>query len=502
MTQPLEQLKAKLREVNDIDGASALLYWDQNVYMPKEGASARARQLATLSRLAHEIQTSAEMGRLLDAAEAQVAADRDASDRDRGLIRVARRNFEQQRRLPADFVTESKEHTSTIFTAWTKARPAADFAMVQPLLEKSLELSLRRAAYFSEFDHPADSFIDANDEGMTAASVRALFAELRQALVPLVQKVAEKARPDDAFISRHYPKAEQLAFGEKVVRALGYDFERGRADLTHHPFMIKFSLGDVRITTRVNESDFGDAFFSTVHEAGHALYEQGIDRALEGTPLAAGVSAGVHESQSRLWENMVARSRGFWAHFLPEAQKQFPEQLGDVDLDTFYRGINAVGPSLIRVDADELTYNLHVMIRFDLELQMLEGKLKVKDLPEAWNARYKSDLGVVAPTAQNGVLQDVHWFCELIGGLFQGYTLGNVMSAQFFAAANRAEPGIEQEIARGDTSRLHRWLTEHIYRHGSTYAPAELVTLATGKALAIDDYVAYLTSKFGDLYGL
>jgi len=287
-----------------------------------------------------------------------------------------------------------------------------------------------------------------------------------------------------------------------VIRRFGYDFERGRQDKTHHPFMTKFSLGDVRITTRFREDDLTDGLFSTLHECGHALYEQGIDRSFEGTPLAHGTSAGVHESQSRLWENLVGRSRGFWEHFYPRLQAAFPAQLRSVPLDTFHRAVNRVERSLIRVDADEVTYNLHVMLRFELELQLLEGSLAVKDLPSVWRERFEADLGLPVPDDRNGVLQDVHWYSGQIGGVFQGYTLGNILSAHFFAEAVKANPGIPGEIRNGEFATLRRWLTESIYRHGAKYTAPELVKRVTGGDLTIEPYLDYLWGKFQPLYGL
>jgi carboxypeptidase Taq len=283
---------------------------------------------------------------------------------------------------------------------------------------------------------------------------------------------------------------------------LGYDFQRGRQDKTLHPFMTKFSTGDVRITTRVKEHDLSEGLFSTIHEMGHALYEQGINREFEATPLANGTSSGVHESQSRLWENFVGRSRNFWQFFYPQLQAVFPSQLGNVSLETFYRAINKVERSLVRTDADEVTYNLHVMIRFDLELQLLEGSLAVRDLPEAWNERYRSDLGVVPPSYSNGVLQDVHWYGGMIGGMFQGYTLGNVMSAQFFAAAVKANPEIPTQIEKGDFNPLHDWLKENIYQHGRKYTAPELIERVTGGPLSIDPFIDYIQRKYGELYAL
>jgi carboxypeptidase Taq len=318
--------------------------------------------------------------------------------------------------------------------------------------------------------------------------------------VPIVQAITRQPLADNSCLHAFYPAAEQLAFGRGIITDYGFDFQRGRQDMTHHPFMTKFALGDVRITTRVKEKDLNEALFSTLHEAGHAMYELGINMNLDGTPLAEGTSSGVHESQSRLWENLVGRSRGFWVHYYPMLQQAFPVQLGSVEMDTFYRAINRVERSLIRTDADEVTYNLHVMIRFDLELALLEGTLSIQDLPEAWHSRYQSDLGLQAPSHVNGVLQDVHWYGGTIGGSFQGYTLGNIMSATFFDKAVEAMPQIPSEIEQGQFGTLHGWLRDHIYQYGSKFTANELIERITGGPLTIDPYIHYLRTKFGVLY--
>jgi carboxypeptidase Taq len=336
---------------------------------------------------------------------------------------------------------------------------------------------------------------------MTVARVRTLFGELRAELVPIVRAVTEQQPADDSCLRGSFPEARQLDFSVTVIRRFGYDFDRGRLDKTYHPFCTRFSSGDVRITTRVKENDLGDALFSTLHEAGHALYEQGVDAALDGTPLGCGTSMGVHESQSRLWENLVGRSRGFWEHFYPQLADTFPEQFKAVPLETFYRAINKVERSLIRTDADEVTYNLHVMLRFDLELDLLEGRLKVKDLPEAWRARFKADFGIAPPDDRDGCLQDVHWYGGAwVGGAFQSYTIGNILSAQFYAAAVEAHPMVSREIARGEFGTLHRWLRDHLYRHGRKFQPEEIVRRATGSPRTIAPYIAYLRAKYGELY--
>ncbi len=501
MEAKLNALKARLLEVNDLGSANAVLGWDQATYMPPGGAEARARQMSTLARLTHEKFTDAAVGHLLD--DLRPYADSLPADSDdAALIRVTWRDYQRFVRVPSDFVAETANHTGLTYDVWTRARPANDFESVRPLLEKTLDLSRRFSGFFPGYEHLADPHIDLSDEGMKASTVRALFGELRNALVPLVQAITSQPPVDNSAVLQRYPEAEQLAFGLSVIRDYGYDFERGRQDKTHHPFMTKFSLGDVRITTRVQENDLTDALFSTLHEAGHAMYEQGIRRDYEGTPLADGTSAGVHESQSRLWENIVGRSRPFWEHYFPKLQAAFPQQLGDVSLETFYRAINKVQRSLIRTDADEVTYNLHVMLRFDLELDLLDGKLEMRHLPDAWHDRYRSDLGITAPDDRDGVLQDVHWYGGTIGGAFQGDTLGNILSAQFYDAATQAHPAIKDEIGQGKFDTLHGWLRENVYQHGRKYTASELVERTTGGPMRIEPYIAYLRMKYGELYNV
>jgi carboxypeptidase Taq len=499
MQDKLAQLKTRLQEVDDLNMAASLLHWDQTTYMPPGGAEARGRQLATLAKLSHEKFTDAEIGRLLDELrpyEASLPYDSDEAS----LVRVTRREYERLIRVPAEFVARANAHIAATYQAWTEARPANDFAKVRPNLEKTLDLSREYAGYFPGHEHPADPWIDNSDYGMKAATVRALFTELREKLVPIVQAITAHPPADDGCLKQLFLEDRQLAFGAEVIRQYGYDFNRGRQDKTHHPFMTKFSLGDVRITTRVKENDLSEALFSTLHEAGHAMYEQGIDRSLEGTPLASGTSAGVHESQSRLWENIVGRSLGFWQHYYPKLQAVFPAQLGQVPLDTFYRAVNKVQRSLIRTDADEVTYNLHVMLRFDFELDMLDGRLAVRDLAEAWHQRFMDDFGISAPDDRDGVLQDVHWFSGPIGGQFQGYTLGNILSAQFYEAALRACPDIPTEIEHGQFGGLHGWMRENVYAPGSKFTAPELVERATGGPMRIEPYLNYLRTKYQALY--
>jgi carboxypeptidase Taq len=499
--QKRDELVARLRKANDIASASYVLSWDQSTYMPPAGAAGRARQMATLEGLAHEASTDPAIGRLLD--ELQPYADSLPADHDdAALVRVARRNYERRTKVPAEFAAAFAGHVTETFSLWTQARPANDFRRVQPALEKTLDMSRQYANFFPGYQHIADPLIDAADYGMSAAQIGPLFEDLRQQLSPLVKAIGQGQQVDDSVLHHRYPEAQQAGFGESLVRDLGFDFNRGRQDKTHHPFMTKFSWGDVRITTRYNETDLGDGLFSSIHETGHALYELGIDQKYEGTPLDTGTSAGVHESQSRLWENIVGRSAGFWEYYFPKLAAVFPEQVRGTDVEGFYKAVNMSQPSLIRTDADEVTYNLHVIIRFGLELDLLTGKLAVADLPEAWHAAYVESLGVRAPDDRDGVLQDVHWYGGPIGGAFQGYTLGNIMASQFYAAALKAHPEIPDQIRQGKFATLHTWLRENIYQHGSKFTANELLERVAGGPLGLTPYLEYLRTKYTGIYGL
>lgn len=500
MKKQLDELKAHLLEANDLSSAAAVLSWDQATYMPQAGAVARGRQMATLQRLAFERMVDPKVGRLLEELDPQTDGLDPDSD-DVRMVQATRRIFDRMTKVPPQLIGQFTAHSAESYAKWAVARPTNDFASIAPSLQKTLDFS-RKIANCFEYDHIADPLIDQSDYGMKAESVKALFAELRSELVPLVEAITEQEAADNSCLKQHFPEADQRTFGEDVIRAFGFDFNRGRQDLTLHPFMTKFAYNDVRITTRFDENELGDGLFSTLHEAGHAMYELGVSADYEGTPLDGGTSSGVHESQSRLWENIVGRSHGFWQHYYPKLQATFPTQLNDVPLDTFYRAINKVERSLIRVDADECTYNLHIMIRFDLAMQLLEGTLSITDLPDAWHARYKSDLGIRAENDSNGVMQDVHWFAGLIGGSFQGYTLGNIMSAAFYDKALEAHPAIPDEIASGEFGTLHTWLRTNIYHHGSKFPAPELVERVTGESLTIKPYMNYLRNKFGALYAI
>ena len=386
--------------------------------------------------------------------------------------------------------------------AWAEARPANDFAKVIPFLEKTIELSRKYASFFPNSGHIADPLIDQADSGMTVATIRPLFKTLRDGLVPMVDAICRQAPADDSCLTGPFPIDQQMVYGRLLAEKVGYDFHRGRLDTARHPFEARLAYGDIRITTRARENDLGDCLFSVIHECGHAMYEQGVAFELEGTPLSHGTSSGVHESQSRLWENIVGRSKTFWQYQYPSLQAAFPSQLGNVSLDAFYRAINKVSRSLIRTDADEVTYNLHVITRFELELELLEGTLAVKDLAQVWKERYSQNLGITPTDDRDGVLQDVHWYAGVVGGSFQGYTIGNVMSAQIYEAALAADPAIAGAINGGNYAPLLTWLQTNLYATGRRYDAAATLKRVTGSDLSVEPYFRYLHGKYGELYSL
>jgi carboxypeptidase Taq len=500
MEQSLAKLHERLAVMTDLNLTSSILSWDQATMLPDGGSGQRGRQMATLAKLAHDLLTSTQTGDLIHTLSDW--ADQQPEDSmDGAFVREARRQRDLEVNVPSSLNSEMAEHYARIYTAWTFARPKNDFLTLKPLLEKSIELSQRFSDCFKNIDHPMDALIQYSDRGVTVKSTTRLFSDLRARLVPLVKRVTSANQIDSTCLTGDFDESSQLAFCKTVAAQLGYDFARGRMDLSPHPFMTRLSGGDVRITTRARRDDLTDCLFSVIHEVGHALYELGIHESLDGNILANGVSNGVHESQSRLWENMVGRGKPFWHYFYPILQNTFPH-FKTVSLDSFIRAINKVEPGFIRVDADELTYNLHVMIRFELECQMLEGTLAVRDLPEAWNARYKSDLGVTVPNLKDGCLQDVHWFGGRFGGSFQGYTIGNILSAQFYDTASKKIPNMEQDFLRGDFSKLKNWLNANLHHLGASMSPDALVQLTTHQDMSIEYYMTYLTDKYTILYNL
>ena len=501
MSDKLEQLKTILAEATDLSRAAALLEWDQDTYMPAGGVAPRSDQLSTLVRLAHVRFTTDEVGRLLSELEEETGA-LPYDSYEASLVRVTRRDYDQNRKLPTDLVSEIARANSTARAVWEKARRDADFKLFAPALENNVELNRRLAEALGYEERPYDALINRYEPGMTTDELETIFAQLKKAIVPLVADIARNADAvDDRVLYRGFEPAAQVKYALDVVTKLGYDLERGRQDLSTHPFSTTFGPGDARITTRVSRDFFNECLFGSIHEAGHAMYSQGLGEDLDRTTLWEGASPGVHESQSRLWENLVGRSRGFWKHFFPSLRNTFPEQLRDLDDEAFFRAVNKSYPSLIRVEADEVTYNLHVLLRFELENEMLEGKLKVRDLPEAWNTRVSSYLGIRVPNDREGVLQDVHWSAVSFG-IFPGYTIGNLVGAQLMAKIRSAIPDLDGQIERGEFASLLGWLRKNVHRHGRKFTPNELLERATGQPLAAGPWIAYVKEKYGALYGI
>jgi carboxypeptidase Taq len=496
-----EALCTHARETALLASIRGLLEWDERTKMPPAAGPYRAEQQAFLAGEIHRRQTAPQVGQwLAELADSPLASDPHS---DVGtVVREMHRQYDKKTRLPQRLVEELSRAAALGEQAWVEARRADDFAMFRPHLERMLELKRQEAAALGYHATPYDPLLDDYEPHATTAQVAAVLAALRDALTPLVQAiVASGRRPDAAVLAGDFPSSAQEAFGKEISAQLGFNYTEGRLDTTAHPFCGGAGPGDVRLTTRYNERDFADGFFSILHEAGHGMYEQGLPREHYGLPTGEAVSLGIHESQSRMWENQVGRSRAFWEHVLPRAQQAFPAALADATVDGFYAAINDVRPSLIRVDADEVTYNLHILIRFELERSLIEGDLAVGDLPEAWRARYDEYLGVTAPSDADGVLQDVHWSAGLFG-YFPTYSLGNLYAAQFFEHAAADLGDLAAAFRRGEFAPLLAWLCEKIHRHGQRYAAAELVERATGRPLTHEAWIAQMRAKYGELYRL
>lgn len=481
-------LRGRMRDFQSLNTAAGLLEWDMEVLMPRGGGEARALQFGAVMRAAHEVLVADETGRLVEEL-ADAARSAAPDDADAALWRWTEREYRRRRRQPATFVEELASHTSRSQEVWVDARAKNDYALFQPELEKMLELKRRQAAYVGDFADPYDAWLEEYEPGMTTANVETLFAGLKPGLVALTAKIAARAetvRPPE--LTGSFPVERQRVFCEEIARAMGFDFDRGRLDVSTHPFSAGISRDDVRLTTRYREEMPFSSLFGVMHEAGHGLYEQNVSDELKLTPLCHGATMAAHESQSRLWENLVGRGRGFWKRHLPRFQELFPAAKA-FDAESIYRAVNRVERSFIRVEADELTYSLHVMLRFDLERSLASGGLRAAELPEAWAAKSREYLGIVPPDAASGVLQDVHWSAGLIG-YFPTYAIGNMISVQLFEAAPRTD----------DYSILLAWLRENVHRHGRKFGAEELVRRATGSPISPEPYLRYLTAKFGELY--
>lgn len=499
MEEKFEHLKGLLARIDDLSSAADVLEWDQETYMPDGAGESRAHQIATLRKLAHEYFTSDEIGRLLDDLTPLVETGDPMSD-EAGIVRVTRRDYDKALRLPPELVGELARSVARARQAWKVARATNDFFAFAPHLSKVVHLNIQKAEALGFDDRIYDALLDQYEPGMKTAEVERVFGSLRAELIPIVQSLADREAPDDGFLHQHYDSQKQWDFGIDVIRQIGYDFNRGRQDFSTHPFTTSFSINDVRITTRIQEDFFPAAFFSTLHETGHALYEQGISQDFERTPLADGTSLGIHESQSRLWENQIGRSLMFWQYYYPRLQSVFQDALRNVSVDQFYRAINRVQPSLIRVESDEVTYNLHIMLRFELENALMESRVQIEALPELWNDKMEEYLGIRPSTNAEGVLQDVHWSLGSFG-YFPTYAIGNLMSAQIFAQAERKITGLKEQIASGQFGPLVDWLRTHIHQYGRKLQAGEILERVSGEPLNARFWLDYIKNKYQGIYG-
>ena len=494
MTNALAQLRQRLAELSDLRNVGHLLDWDQQTMMPPRGAAARAESLATLERFTHELFVSPETGQLLEAAASGLDGAGEDSDEAR-LVAVVRRRWDKARRVPSELAADIARAGSLGQEAWVQARKASDFQAFAPYLTRNLELAQRYIECFDDFAAPYDVLLDDYEPGMRSAEVAALFAELKDELVPLIATLAER-EIDDSCLHGNFPVDRQRALVEGVVELMGFDRSAWRLDDAVHPFATSFGSSDVRITTRWDPEFFPGALFGAMHECGHGLYEAGIAESLQRTPLGHAESLGLHESQSRLWENMVGRSRAFSGVLAPRISDAFARP---TEAHTLYRAVNQVRPSFIRVEADEATYGLHIILRFELEQELVSGRLGVSELPDAWNTRFKESLGLDVPNDALGVLQDVHWSAGLMG-YFPTYALGNLIAGQLWERAHADLPDLDERVADGELSPLREWLREHVHQHGSKFESRELLARVVGGPLTVSPFVSYLKGKLKEVY--
>jgi carboxypeptidase Taq len=494
-------LIARAREHHLLGSCASVLSWDEHTYMPRQGAALRAEQMALLARMTHDLLTAPEVGELLAAVEGSDLV-RDPESDPAVNVREIRRAYDRAVKLPKELVAELARVTTLAQQAWQQARQANDFPLFRPWLERVVALKRQEAEAVGYREAPYDALLDEYEPGATAAEITRVFASLRADLVPLIAAVRASGRsPRREVLERSYPVDRQQVFGQAAAAAIGFDFNAGRLDVTAHPFCTGIGPGDCRITTRYNPRHFNEAFFGVLHESGHGMYEQGLDPEHAGTPRGSAASLGIHESQSRLWENQVGRSRPFWEHFFPRARQVFLDALGDVALDDFLFAVNEVRPSYIRVEADEATYNLHVVLRFELEQALMTGDLKPADVPAAWDEKFRQLFDRTPPSQAQGCLQDIHWSGGLVG-YFPTYTLGNLYAAQFMERARQDLGDLDADFRRGEFGRLKGWLNEKVHRPGQRYRPAELCRRVTGKPLTHQPLLAYLKTKYAPLYGL
>lgn len=487
----------KMQQIADVSYAAAVLNWDEETYLPENGAGMRARQMATLSGIAHDWFTDNSLGELLK----ELLQSDGLGEPERKNVERTAEDYDKNKKYSADFVRERSLTTSACYHAWMTARKQNDYSVYEPALHKMVSLKQREAALLGYEDHPYNALLDEFEKGATVSTLDGVFAEVKEGLKKLLDKINQAKAVDNGLFRGNFNKDSQWQFGIELLQAMGFDFSSGRQDISEHPFTTNFNSRDVRITTRIDEHDFANMTWSCIHEGGHGLYEQGLPVEQYGLPGGEAASLAIHESQSRLWENNVGRSREFWQHFFPRLVDYFPSHFGACSLDDFYRAMNKVQPSLIRTEADEITYHFHVMIRYELEKQLISGELSTGDLRAAWNEMYRTYLGVEVPDDKSGVLQDVHWSHGSFG-YFPTYSLGSFYAAQFFEAASKEIENLSGQIASGDLSTLLQWLRKHIHQYGRRYTAEALCEKITGEKLNFSYFLHYVSRKYGDVYGV
>ncbi|MGC4101994.1 carboxypeptidase M32 [Ferruginibacter sp.] len=490
-----QQYKTVLQKIADVKYASAVLQWDQETYLPPKGNAARGRQIASLNEIAHQQFTNEKVGALL----AELMSTNDLSDKEKRNVQLSTEDYKKATKFSSDFVRRMSEATNKSFHAWIKAKKENLFAAFEAPLDELIQLKKQEADILGYQQHPYNALMNDYDKGLSVAIADKVFADLRPQLLALLNDIKNKPQTDSSFLHEHYDKDKQWQFGMEILKRMQFDLEAGRQDISEHPFTINFNNADVRVTTRIDENDLGNMTWSCIHEGGHALYEQGLPGDEYGLPLGEYCSLSIHESQSRLWENNVGRALPFWQHNFSLLQTFFNKQLGHIDVQQFYKAINKVQPSLIRTEADELTYHFHIMIRYEIEKMLIEGSIVTKDIPAYWNEHYEKYLGIKVPDDKRGCLQDVHWSHGSFG-YFATYSLGSLYAAQLYAAISRQNTSVEKEIAEGSNSSVLGWLAKHIYPYGRYYTSEELCKKATGETLNSTHFINYVTKKYSAIY--
>ena len=490
-----EQYKTKMQKIADVKYASAVLQWDQETYLPPKGNDGRGRQIATLGEIAHQQFTNEKLGALL----LELNAKEDLLPGQKRNAQLSLEDYNRNKKLTSQFVRQLSEAVTKAYHAWAEARTKNSFATFQQPLHNLIQLKKQEADMLGYVQHPYNALMNDYDKGLTVATVDRIFDGLKPRLLQLLDSIKDKPAVDNSFLHQHFSKDDQWKFGMEILKRIGFDFEAGRQDISLHPFTTNFSSKDVRVTTRIDENDFGNMTWSCIHEGGHALYEQALPDDEYGLPMGEYCSLSIHESQSRLWENCIGRGLSFWQHNFKLLQTLFPKQLAGLSVQQFYSGINKVAPSLIRTEADELTYHFHVMIRYEIEKMLIEGSISTTDIPAYWNEHYQKYLGVTVPDDKRGCLQDIHWSHGSFG-YFATYSLGSMYATQLYAAIEKENPSVEKEIGAGNYHAVHQWLKNNIYQHGRYFSSEELCKKATGELLNPTYFIRYATTKFNQVY--